>query len=443
MAKANEVGREPKPNGNGWRFRWVNPADRADGVQTFCNPDKRVVQQFIWWLEEKGFRASDDDPWVTTGGWLYEWRGTPVPAAMQPKGDVPTFLEYAKSVYRMRREHELISAATERRDLGHLQNHVADWLDLPITECTRDLLDKKITELRTRKAMRSPYGVLSANTQVTVISRIALVLRHAHEAGKIPAYPLAADGGRPRISTRAMARVAPHTREPGEVTLTLQDCRRLIAAADEIDHERAPLGWIKPEDMHLHDGQTGDLLRLLLGTGLRISEVHGLQVRHLQRALEGGALRLPVEVALQYDERGRAYRGTPKGGTKGSVQISGRLAARLEKYIPGREPGAALFPAPQRGDRGWTYATWRAGRWLPLVERAVEAHGLSSALRLHIHCLRKNHGTLLLAHNTGLDVADVQRSLRHQSLATTQAAYLLETTQGEDRVRQAAAIFNL
>lgn len=148
------------------------------------------------------------------------------------------------------------------------------------------------------------------------------------------------------------------------------------------------------------------LLELLYATGLRASELVGLQ-------------RADVNLFMSY------VRCTGKGGRERIVPFGKHAAAALEKYLAARKDDwPCLFP----GYRGRSMT--RAGFW-KVLRRHVRAAGIESAGgRISPHTLRHSFATHLLA--GGADLRSIQEMLGHASITTTQ----VYTHASEDHLRE-------
>lgn len=137
------------------------------------------------------------------------------------------------------------------------------------------------------------------------------------------------------------------------------------------------------------------LLELLYGSGLRVSELVGIDVGHL--SLEAAEVRVVG--------KGRKERVVPVGSL--AAAALGRYLARRTELAPGAP--AALFVS-RRGRR-------LSVRW---IQKLVHRYGALGAGRpdLHPHALRHSCATHLL--EGGADLRAIQELLGHSSLATTQ-----------------------
>ncbi|HVA64465.1 MAG TPA: tyrosine recombinase XerC [Terriglobales bacterium] len=139
------------------------------------------------------------------------------------------------------------------------------------------------------------------------------------------------------------------------------------------------------------------VLELLYGSGLRVSELTGLDVRDVDLA----------QAMLRVTGKGRRQRVVPFGR---------KAAAALEAYLARRRE---VPPAP-RGNPA-LFLNQRGGRLTPrsvarMVKASARRFGLP--LDLHPHALRHAFASHLLGE--GADLRAIQEMLGHRSLATTQ-----------------------
>lgn len=137
------------------------------------------------------------------------------------------------------------------------------------------------------------------------------------------------------------------------------------------------------------------LVELLYGSGLRISEALGLDVKHVEPG--SGFVRV-----------------LGKGGKERLAPLSDPARDRLCRWLEQRE---ALNPAPGEhalfvGARGRRLDRRQARR---IIERLAVAAGLPT--EVHPHMLRHSFATHLL--EAGADLRDVQELLGHQRIVTT------------------------
>jgi integrase/recombinase XerD len=152
------------------------------------------------------------------------------------------------------------------------------------------------------------------------------------------------------------------------------------------------------------------ILETLYGSGLRISELVGLDVDDLD--LDGGTL-------LVRSGKGSKARRVPVGR-----QARGALAAYLTRVRPdllqggskGRAPAAVFLNA--RGGRLSRQACWK------LLKRY--AHAAELGERVSPHTLRHSFATHML--DAGADIREVKELLGHASLTTTQVYTLVSDT---------------
>lgn len=140
------------------------------------------------------------------------------------------------------------------------------------------------------------------------------------------------------------------------------------------------------------------MLELLYSSGLRVSELTGLDAGHLR--LDLGLVRVV----------------SGKGGRERWVPVGSRAMEALKNYLAAR---AEL--APQGMEQEALFLNQKGGRMTPRsVQRLVArfAGELSAGRRLSPHALRHAMATHLL--EGGADLRSVQEMLGHKSLSTTQ-----------------------
>ena len=141
------------------------------------------------------------------------------------------------------------------------------------------------------------------------------------------------------------------------------------------------------------------LLETLYGTGVRVSELAGMNVDHC-------------------DFTESEVRVLGKGGKERIVPLGKSAVGAIQAYLPDR---SGLLEKSKGGDRD---ALWlsRSGRRLSVrqVQNIVRRHGTLGAGRgdLHPHAMRHTCATHLL--DAGADLRSIQELLGHSSLSTTQ-----------------------
>ena len=141
------------------------------------------------------------------------------------------------------------------------------------------------------------------------------------------------------------------------------------------------------------------MLELLYSSGLRVSELTGLDLGHL---------RLDLDLVRVVHGKGDRERLVPVGRAAAKA-LTAYLAARLALVNPAAPEEQALF------------LNRRGGRLSPRsVQRMLQGHtqGLSVGRRISPHALRHAMATHLL--EGGADLRSVQEMLGHRSLSTTQ-----------------------
>ncbi|MCB2226551.1 MAG: tyrosine recombinase XerC [Desulfarculaceae bacterium] len=141
------------------------------------------------------------------------------------------------------------------------------------------------------------------------------------------------------------------------------------------------------------------MLELLYSSGLRVSELTGLDIGHLR-----------LDLALV-----RVVSG--KGGKERWVPVGARAAEALNRYLVARPE----LLAEGSGEEQALFLNQRGGRLSPRSVQSLVARyagELSHGRRLSPHALRHAMATHLL--EGGADLRSVQEMLGHRSLSTTQ-----------------------
>lgn len=164
--------------------------------------------------------------------------------------------------------------------------------------------------------------------------------------------------------------------------------------------EMAAVFDVKPDEISTFPRRDEVIFELLYGSGLRNSELVGIELNHVDWAHQ----RLLV-------------RG--KGSKERYVPFSDSAAAAIQKYLPERSAAMARSYLRSRHSallvnaRGGRLTTRSVGR---IVKRIAVARGLSPDV--HPHTLRHAFGTHML--EEGADLRAIQEMLGHERLSTTQ-----------------------
>jgi integrase len=435
----------PFKRGDNWWVRWqhpdrsLSPRERAQAAPVWSYDDGMKLKRWLEGEREDSPKVKNDafdtDPAILWG----VFRGGVIPDHVLN----PNELTWGVYVERWLNSRDIIPKS-RKKDKAHFNNHTNDWSELPLSAINRDLLDKKLEELATKPKLsgKNREKGLSHKTQASIRNLISNVLGSAYSEGKIKQNPFSMDidRGLPRIKVSATDK-APRERTDEEIYIPPGEWRKILSAAADLDAACCKRGWvIKPELLHLYETQTVDILWVLMDTGCRISELHGLEVGHVKvMARNMAEPALPIYVQRRYDEHARPQRVLPKGDKKGRVPISRDLAQRLLKYAEGRPRDASLFPSPRRGDEGWTYCNWWKYRWRKVLERAECDYDLDEILNPAPHSIRHTSATWL--YDTGLESRDVAKNHRHEKTSTTEMQYDKQSAALEERLRNAKASF--
>ena len=256
------------------------------------------------------------------------------------------------------------------RDLGELDVFLSEYFGT--TEWVWSAVD--------RLALRGFLGWcnrkgLSRRTVARKLSAARTFFRFLHLEDRIPSNP-----------TRAVKAPKTEKRLPGH--LTRADTQAIFEGAEARAGEDTLQG-------------TRDLviLELLYGSGLRLSELHGLDVDDLEA-------------------RRRLVRVLGKGRKERIVPVTGSALRAVDRYMPRRAEALAGASAP---DPAALLVNARGGR---LSRRSIQGavrdalQATAGARGLSAHALRHSFATHLL--EGGADLMAVKELLGHVSLSTTQ-----------------------
>jgi len=193
-----------------------------------------------------------------------------------------------------------------------------------------------------------------------------------------------------RTFFRFLLRRGEISRNPAELTATPKREQRLPFHLD-IDQATALMEAPAPDEKHVLRDRA--VLELLYSSGLRVSELTGLDIGDLDQA--SGMVRV-----------------MGKGGKERIVPVGSRAAEAVRAYLAqrGELAGSGALFLNTRGQR----INRRS------VARIVDAHVLRVAAFKHIspHTLRHTFATHML--EGGADLRSIQELLGHASLSTTQ-----------------------
>jgi integrase/recombinase XerC len=192
------------------------------------------------------------------------------------------------------------------------------------------------------------------------------------------------------VSTPAVPKRLPVVLTAEEINRFLDWLNKLEAKADAKDRNAAQRLIVRDRA----------IFEFLYGSGLRVSELTGLNLEDI-------------------DRRGETLRVRGKGNKERIVPFGSKARAALEEYWPAREP---LLPKhATREAREAVFLNHKGGRLTSRsVGRLVKRYARQAEvdLNLHPHSLRHAFATHLLA--DGADLRAIQELLGHKSLSTTQ-----------------------
>jgi integrase/recombinase XerC len=217
---------------------------------------------------------------------------------------------------------------------------------------------------------------LARRTMARKLSAVRSFLRFLHQEGRLDAN-----------AARGIRAPRPEKTLPGH--LSMEGAEALFRVAE-----------LRAAENTLEGTRSLLILELLYGSGLRLAELHGMNLREL-------------------DVVGRQVKVRGKGRKERIVPVTPRAVTALRRYEPRREEalGAARGPSRDReallvSDTGRRLSRRSVQRTVHrLLDAAGEGTGLST------HSLRHSFATHLL--DRGADLMAVKELLGHASLSTT------------------------
>ena len=263
------------------------------------------------------------------------------------------------------------TVAAYKKDLEDLSSFLHEYLGTP--EWDWDLVD--------RLALRSFLGWClrrgqSRRTIGRKLSSIRGFFRHLHLEDRIPLNP-----------ARAVRAPKAEKRLPGHLSRSEVDAVFRFAEA-------------RAEENTLQGTRTLLILEILYGSGIRLSELHDLDLTELDRQAE------------QVKVRGKGKKERIVPLTRRALQALSRYENRRDEAVAkgGAGSGSPALLLNAKGGRLSRRSIQRAVR--EVLEKAALDQGLS------VHSLRHSFATHLL--DAGADLMAVKELLGHVSLSTTQ-----------------------
>lgn len=153
------------------------------------------------------------------------------------------------------------------------------------------------------------------------------------------------------------------------------------------------------DQAYQESGRTGLMMQTLLETGCRVSEFIEIRIED-----------------VSFSERLITIQNG-KGSKRREIPIRKDLAQQLKIHIENRKAGV-LFKSRQKPHK---YTRQRIGQ---IVREIARNAGINK--RIYPHLLRHTVATKLL--NLGMDIAEVQKFLGHEDIATTQLYAVMKTS---------------
>jgi integrase/recombinase XerC len=298
------------------------------------------------------------------GGARPDGHRTRVISGSGPRPEVDDFLRHLAD------ERQLSEHTTKayRRDLHELESFLTEYLGRPSWAWADGDVD--------RLALRAFMGAcarrgLSKRSVARKLTSARTFFSFLHLEERIPSNP-----GRTIRAPKLERRL------PGHLTRT--DADAVFEHAER-----------KAEENSLAGTRTLVIMEILYGSGLRLSELHGLDLGDIDRSTR----------QMRVMGKGAKERIVPV--TDAALRAVGRYEPRRQEVAGSDEPALLVNPKGGRLSRRSIQSTVRA-----CLEHAAGARGLST------HALRHTFATHLM--EAGADLLAVKELLGHVSLSTTQ-----------------------
>lgn len=176
----------------------------------------------------------------------------------------------------------------------------------------------------------------------------------------------------------------------------LKPQKKIVGAVERLSTEEE-VKFI--DQAYQENGRTGLMMQTLLETGCRVSEFIELRIEDIS-----------FSERLITIQKG-------KGAKRREVPIRKELANQLKIHIQNRKTG----PLFQSRQKPYKYTRQRIGQIVRHIAQKAEI-----TKRIYPHLLRHTVATKLL--NLGMGIAEIQKFLGHEDIATTQLYAVMDTT---------------
>lgn len=372
--------------------RWQTQAFRREEGQT-----RTDAQNLCDFLDSIDRRISDTNDWVVGRRYLHErWTGERV-LKLGGMTLAELLVEHRKTKHR--------SDATQRNIDFNVSSHLGDWLSLPITAITTEMIYQRWDTLLVEKKLAEP-------TARKIMSHIIPALRLAHRKGLLSVDPVARD------DHGAYFAQAIGKDYSDDEPLRQGEYYKLLTQAEQFTPVRSFARWRHPfsiqEELRMN-------IEIMGECGLRIGEVNALAVEDAD--LDENILHVDHHMVGAKREPGTK---AGKDATR-VVAIPAGLSARLRLFVEGRRQALPLLPTVY--DRFFVYGYWHPDIWRPFADQVAEAGFLRSKVNLIPHLLRHSYATWTAPHVSAIVLMQM---LGHANLSTTQRYYT--------RVREAVEV---
>lgn len=372
--------RTRKDGTTAYRLKWRFGGKRDGAQQSITYAEHDDAKCMTGAIEAPRHHVYDTDPLVITFELVTGQKPTAYTA--------PTFGEVAEKYVSTRTRAKVTTKELYRRTL---RNRAGALLARPVESITDDDV----------KALLS--GITDAGRSSKMIYDLLRgIFRYAVVKTSLAANP--------------MNGVEPPKRRPRTVNfLSSRDAGLLLDGCRTLPHVGDALA---------------DVVDVILGTGLRISEALGLvagdvHVDNVDRAW------IDVEMQLSRTTSGSAESRRVSLKTEAShrrVALDSATARVLARLVDGLAPDAPVFPHPVAGG-WWEHRVF--GKAFERARTAARRNGMAKTPR--VHDLRHTHAAWLLT--DGVPLLAVSRRLGHESIGITADIYGHLLPEGDDAIR--------
>lgn len=383
---------ETRKRANGtesYRLTWRYGGKRDGAKQSVTYIDNGDAKRMKGAVEALGHLIYAEDPKVVT----FE-----LVTGMKPVTyTAPTFGEIAETYIGSRTRASRVTREGYRQVLNSEVAGLADLVSRPIESITEDVIRRVINDITDRgRSAHAAYDLMRS------------IFKYAAHRGLLPNGNAAVFTERPKKRGRTANFLT-----VAEADLLVEKCR-------------ADVKW------PVIGAALGNLVEVILGTGLRLSEAIGLIVADVHvDDVESAWIDVDKQLSRPRNGCDESRRRVPTKSAAGQrrVVVDSDTARLLARLVSSKRPGDPVFPDPVRG--GW-WSQYKVDSAWGRARKAAIADGLIKSPRLHD--LRHTHAAWLLT--DAVPLLAVSRRLGHETISITANIYGHLLPEGDDAIRK-------